>query len=172
VLAAGVQPVMKHLPGHGRALVDSHLALPELDDTRADELAPFAANARLPWAMTAHVLYRARDALLPATLSPLIIAGVIRGEIGFDGVLCSDDLAMHALRGSPAERAAAALRAGCDIALYCPGDAAGNAGVLEACPPPTPAASARLSRAAALAQSRAIALDAAQLAAERDTLIR
>ena len=172
LLAAGVQPVIKHLPGHGRALLDSHLALPEVADIDADDLIPFVANADLPWAMTAHVLYRGQDAVQPATLSSAIIGGVIRDRIGFDGLLCSDDLAMNALRGLPAERAQAALAAGCDLALYCPGDAAGNAGVLDACPPPTAAALRRLHSAAALAQSRAIALDAAQLAAERDMLLR
>jgi beta-N-acetylhexosaminidase len=139
-LAEGIQaqqmiPVMKHLPGHGRATVDSHFALPRVDAT-ADELEadfyPFIANNRLPWAMTAHVLFSALDPDLPATLSPRVIGRIIRGRIGFSGVLVSDDLAMHALRGAPAERAQAALAAGCDLALYCPGDLAGNTGVLEA----------------------------------------
>lgn len=172
LLAAGVQPVVKHLPGHGRALVDSHFSLPELDDITQDDLVPFAANRALPWAMTAHVLYLAQDRLRPATLSPIVIDAVIRGAIGFDGLLCSDDLAMQALRGSASERALAALAAGCDLALYCPGDPDGTEAVLDACPAPTPAARARLAAAAALARSRAIALDAAQMAAERDSLIR
>jgi len=172
LLASGVLPVIKHAPGHGQAMVDSHVALPEVAQLATADLTPFIANAGLPWAMTAHVLYRDRDAERPATLSPLIINQVIRGEIGFAGLLCSDDLAMQALRGTPAERAVSCLQAGCDLALYCPGDFAGTAAVLEACPSPTPEALARLATGAALAQSRAIALDAAQLAAERDMLTR
>jgi len=100
-------------------------------DLRADFL-PFARNHDLPWAMTAHVIYEHYDAEFPATVSAKVIKNIIRGEIGFLGVLVSDDLAMQALSGTPAERATAALAAGCDIALYCPGDMAGNVAVLEA----------------------------------------
>ncbi len=135
IISEGMTPVMKHLPGHGRALVDSHLSLPHIDLQEADLAAdfyPFQANHLLPWGMTAHILYTALDSKLPATLSPIVIRRVIRGVIGFKGVLVSDDLAMQALQGSPAERATAALAAGCDIALYCPGDMAGNVAVLEA----------------------------------------
>ncbi|NNM56391.1 MAG: beta-N-acetylhexosaminidase [Acidocella sp.] len=133
IIAAGVIPVMKHIPGHGRAMVDSHLALPRVDaaDLSAD-FYPFAYNNNLPWAMTAHVIYEHLDPQNPATISPTVIRDIIRGEIGFSGTLVSDDLAMHALSGSPAERALAALAAGCDIALYCPGDMAGNTQILEA----------------------------------------
>jgi beta-N-acetylhexosaminidase len=133
ILAEGVIPVMKHIPGHGRALVDSHLALPRVAaaDLAADFL-PFIRNRELPWAMTAHVIYEAIDPQFPATVSRTVIAEIIRGRIGFQGTLISDDLAMHALSGTPGERALAALGAGCDIALYCPGDRAGNVAVLEA----------------------------------------
>ncbi len=137
ILAEGVTPVMKHLPGHGRAQVDSHFALPRVEASEAELAAdfyPFIANQTLPWAMTAHIVYPALDADYPATLSQKIIRRIIRGVIGFKGVLVSDDLAMEALTGSPAERAAAALRAGCDVALYCPGDMAGNLAVLQAVP--------------------------------------
>jgi beta-N-acetylhexosaminidase len=137
IIAQGIIPVMKHLPGHGRAMVDSHLSLPRIDAQPAElerDFYPFLMNNTLPWAMTAHILYSALDAELPATLSPNIISRVIRGRIGFKGTLVSDDLAMQALTGSPAERAQAALAAGCDIALYCPGDMAGNIAVLEAVP--------------------------------------
>jgi beta-N-acetylhexosaminidase len=121
------------MPGHGRALVDSHLALPRVKDVDLDaDFYPFIVNNRLPWGMTAHIVYEAYDAEFPATLSKIVIEQVIRGKIGFKGVLVSDDLAMSALSGTPAERALAALAAGCDIALYCPGDLAGNAAVLEA----------------------------------------
>jgi beta-N-acetylhexosaminidase len=133
IIGSGVIPVMKHSPGHGRALVDSHLALPRVAeaDLSAD-FYPFIACKNIPWAMTAHIVYEAYDAALPATLSKTVIARVIRGMIGFTGTLISDDLAMEALTGTPAERAVAALAAGCDIALYCPGDMAGNFAVLEA----------------------------------------
>ena len=133
MIAEGVIPVMKHMPGHGRALVDSHLALPVVTeaDLSADYL-PFERNRDLPWGMTAHVIYTAIDDKNPATVSKTVIREIIRGRIGFKGVLVSDDLAMQALSGTPAERAVAALGAGCDIALYCPGDMAGNAAVLEA----------------------------------------
>lgn len=127
----GVQPVMKHLPGHGRAMVDSHHALPRVAEGRLDaDLAPFAANRGLAWGMTAHILYEQLDPDQPATFSRRIIGEIIRGRIGFSGILVSDDLAMGALSGSPADRAARALDAGCDIALYCPGDLAANRAVL------------------------------------------
>ncbi len=132
IMAEGVLPVMKHLPGHGRALVDSHIALPRVPELTEDDLLPFIANKNLPWAMTAHVVYEQYDAVNPSTLSEIIIRDIIRGRIGFQGVLVSDDLAMGALSGTPAERAARALAAGCDIALYCPGDFEGNRAVLEA----------------------------------------
>ncbi len=135
ILSQGATPVMKHLPGHGRALVDSHFLLPRIDAQALElerDFYPFKVNNQLPWAMTAHILYTALDPQLPATLSPAIISRVIRGAIGFRGVLVSDDLAMQALQGRPAERAKAALAAGCDIALYCPGDMAGNVAVLKA----------------------------------------
>jgi beta-N-acetylhexosaminidase len=172
LLAAGVQPIAKHAPGHGRAQADSHLALPVVDAADlSDDILPFAANAGLPWMMTAHILYRALDADRPATLSSRVLTEVIRGRIGFGGVLISDDLAMQALRGDPAERALGALAAGCDLALYCPGDMAGNAAVLHACPQLSDAASARLAAARAEAAARRTVLNASVLAAERDRLL-
>jgi beta-N-acetylhexosaminidase len=172
LLAAGVQPVGKHAPGHGRARVDSHLALPVVDDTDlTDDIYPFSRNSDLPWMLTAHITYRALDPEQPATLSPRVIAEVIRGRIGFAGVLASDDLAMEALSGAPAERTVAALGAGCDVALYCPGDATGNAAVLAACPPLSEAAVERLAAARALAAARRVSLDGEALAAERDRLL-
>ncbi|MDE8347396.1 MAG: beta-N-acetylhexosaminidase [Acidocella sp.] len=132
IMAAGVIPVMKHIPGHGRAMLDSHLALPRVEATDlTGEFYPFRQNRDIPWAMTAHVVFAAYDPVHPATISKIVIAEVIRGIIGFSGVLVSDDLAMQALRGTPLKRAQAALRAGCDIALYCPGDMAGNRAILE-----------------------------------------
>lgn len=168
--AAGVQAVGKHAPGHGRARVDSHHALPIVTDTDLEtDMEPFAANADLPWMMTAHLVYHVLDRDNPATLSEAIIEGVIRRRIGFAGVLCSDDLAMSALSGDPAERALRALSAGCDIALYCPGDESATRAVLRAVPPLTQGAVARL-RAAAAWASGAKALDADALAAEREEL--
>jgi beta-N-acetylhexosaminidase len=132
IMAEGVIPVMKHIPGHGRAMADSHLALPRIGEADLEaDFYPFIANNRLPWAMTAHIVYEQIDAEFPATISAKVIH-VIRRKIGFSGTLISDDLAMAALTGTPAERATAALAAGCDIALYCPGDMAGNRGILEA----------------------------------------
>ncbi len=132
IMEAGVTPIMKHLPGHGRALVDSHEALPVVSGDIARDIIPFHHNRALPWAMTAHVLYPDLDRVNPATISGIIIQDIIRTRIGFTGTLVSDDLAMHALRGTPAERALAALAAGCDIALYCPGDWEGNRAILGA----------------------------------------
>ena len=172
LLAAGIQPIGKHAPGHGRARLDSHLALPtvEANDLDAD-LLPFALNADLPWAMTAHILYPAWDAMRPATLSPVVIDSIIRRRIGFEGVLVTDDLAMRALSGAPAALAQQALAAGCDLALYCAGDAARTEELLAVCPDVTPLAAARLARARGMAARRRLSLDAAALADERDRLL-
>lgn len=138
LMEGGVLPVMKHIPGHGRAGADSHEALPvvdaSLDDLRARDFAPFRALADMPLAMTAHVVFTALDPDHPATTSRRIIERVVRGEIGFDGCLMSDDLSMKALSGSFGERTAAALGAGCDIALHCNGDLAEMRAVAEAAP--------------------------------------
>ncbi len=171
LLAAGVQPVAKHAPGHGQAAADSHLALPVVADFAAANLVPFRANRDLPWMMTAHVLYPALDPHRPATLSASIISKVVRGGIGFAGVLVSDDLAMGALSGPPAERARMALAAGCDLALYCPGDPAGTAAVLGACPALTDRARDRMAAARALAAARRIALDPGAMLSERSALL-
>lgn len=121
----GVLPVVKHIPGHGRAFADSHHDLPvvdaSLDELRAHDFAPFKALADAPMAMTAHVVYTAIDALRPATTSPAMIADIIRGEIGFDGLLMSDDVSMKALSGDFATRTEAILEAGCDVVLHCNG---------------------------------------------------
>lgn len=125
LMAAGVLPVVKHLPGHGRAGADSHLALPVIEET-AQELAaidfrPFIALRDLPLAMTAHVLLPAFDGEHPATTSAVIMAQVIRGAIGFDGLVMSDDISMSALRGTLGERSAQAIAAGVDVVLHCNG---------------------------------------------------
>lgn len=125
LLAGGVLPVGKHIPGHGRAHVDSHLELPVVD-TPAEELdridfEPFRRLADLPLAMTAHVVYESLDPAVPATCSPEVVARIIRGAIGFDGCLMSDDVSMQALSGTISERVAALFAAGCDLALHCNG---------------------------------------------------
>ena len=125
LLEVGVLPVIKHLPGHGRALVDSHVGLPvveaSLDELSCHDCQPFRVLRDLPIAMTAHILFRSIDPDRPATLSALVIENVIRGEIGFDGLLLSDDLGMGALEGDLQSRALACLAAGCDLALACSG---------------------------------------------------
>jgi beta-N-acetylhexosaminidase len=171
LLAAGVQPVGKHVPGHGQARVDSHAALPAIEAPDAADLRPFRANASLPWMMTAHVLYRALDPANPATLSAPIIADLIRRDIGFAGVLASDDLAMGALSGPPESRAARALAAGCDVALYCAGDPAATEAVLRAAGPLGAAATRCLAAARALAATRRMALDPAAMRRERESLL-
>lgn len=126
-LSAGVLPVVKHLPGHGRATADTHLHLPTVtasrDELAALDFAPFKALNDLPMAMTAHIIFAAYDTDRPATQSPEMIR-VIRQEIGFQGLLMTDDLNMQALSGSLGQRTRAAMDAGCDIALHCKGDMA------------------------------------------------
>ncbi len=125
LLAGGILPVMKHIPGHGRAMADSHLALPVVDtllpDLEAHDFAPFRALRHIPMAMTAHVVFSAVDPSAPVTTSGKAIREVIRCHIGFDGLLMSDDLGMRALSGAIADRARASFAAGCDLALHCNG---------------------------------------------------
>jgi beta-N-acetylhexosaminidase len=171
---AGVLPVIKHIPGHGRARADSHLELPTVETPRAEletaDFVPFRALADMPWAMTAHVRYLALDPERPATTSRTVIRDVVRGQIGFDGVLVSDDLSMKALGGSFAERTKAALGAGCDVALHCNGDMAEMEGVAAAAPPLTEAARKRIARAAGLRKSSLRGTDTAKLLARFDAL--
>lgn len=121
----GVLPVLKHIPGHGRATADSHFRLPTVDTPREElertDFAAFKPLADLPMAMTAHVVFSALDPAQPATTSATIIRQVIRGEIGFQGLLMSDDVSMNALAGSIAERTRAIVQAGCDMILHCNG---------------------------------------------------
>jgi len=124
-LDGGVLPVVKHIPGHGRALADSHVALPRVaasaDELSAHDFVTFRGLNHAPIAMTAHVVYESIDANRPATTSARVVQTIIRGEIGFNGLLVSDDLSMAALEGPLGARAKAALFAGCDIALHCNG---------------------------------------------------
>jgi beta-N-acetylhexosaminidase len=125
LMAGGVLPVLKHIPGHGRATADSHQRLPVVDADRATleatDFAAFRPLKNLPLGMTAHVVFSAIDPVLPATTSATMIREVIRGFIGFDGLLMSDDVSMGALSGSIAERTRASLAAGCDLVLHCNG---------------------------------------------------
>ncbi len=124
--AGGVLPVIKHIPGHGRATADSHLELPTVATPRAEleatDFATFRALANEPAAMSAHVLFTSIDPGAPASTSPLVIEDIIRGYMGFDGLLMSDDLGMKALQGPMRERAQAVIAAGSDLALQCSGD--------------------------------------------------
>jgi beta-N-acetylhexosaminidase len=126
LMDGGVLPVIKHIPGHGRATADSHLALPVVDESRAElsatDFAPFKALNAMPAAMSAHVVFSAIDPDEPASTSAKVIGEVIRGEIGFDGLLMSDDLSMHALSGAMRARAERVIAAGSDLALHCNGD--------------------------------------------------
>lgn len=136
--AGGVLPILKHIPGHGRATADSHKALPVVDTPRAElersDFEPFRRLKDLPMAMTAHVVFSALDAAQPATTSATIIREVIRETIGFQGLLMSDDVSMNALQGSIADRTHALFAAGCDVALHCNGDLAEMAEVARATP--------------------------------------
>ncbi len=126
LMDGGVLPVMKHIPGHGRAGADSHLALPRVSASAAElsasDFVTFRSLSQCPIAMTAHVVYESIDPQRPATTSPKVVRDVIRGEIGFDGLLMSDDLSMQALDGPLSVRAKAALFAGCDLVLHCNGN--------------------------------------------------
>ena len=137
LLAGGVLPVVKHMPGHGRAGADSHMALPVVHAIRAElavDFAPFRALADMPLAMSAHVVYSAIDPDFPATLSPRVVSQVIRGEIGFDGLVMSDDLSMKALSGSFTQKTERLFEAGLDMALYCWSDLSEAAQVAQASP--------------------------------------
>jgi beta-N-acetylhexosaminidase len=172
--AGGVAGVVKHIPGHGRADADSHLELPRVRADAASlaavDLAPFQALADAPMAMTAHVLYPAWDKDRPATTSPAVISKIIRGAIGFDGLLMTDDLSMQALKGSYRERAAAALAAGCDVILHCNGKREEMEPVLEATPRLAGEALKRAKRAEA-ARGTPDAFDASAGQARLDALL-
>jgi beta-N-acetylhexosaminidase len=139
LIAGGVLPVIKHLPGHGRARADTHLELPVVDAPlealAARDFAPFRALSDMPLGMSAHVIYAAVDRRRPATTSRKLVRDVIRGAIGFDGLLMTDDLSMKALSGDFAARARAALAAGCDMILHCNGDMAEMKAVMAAAGP-------------------------------------
>ena len=170
----GVMPVLKHIPGHGRAVVDSHLELPVVDapaeELKTVDFHPFRELAAEPFAMVAHVVYRAIDAGAPATVSRTVIDDVIRGEIGFKGILISDDLSMEALEGNLGERTAAVLAAGCEAALHCGGKIEEMEEVAEACGTLSDTAAMRLSKALAMARAPE-PIEFAALCARLDALL-
>jgi beta-N-acetylhexosaminidase len=147
LLAEGVMPVIKHMPGHGRATVDSHASLPRVtagrDLLERTDFLPFRLLADLPWGMTGHLLFEAVDPEAAITVSARGVKEIIRGHIGFDGLLLTDDLSMQALGGSLGDRAARALAAGCDVALHCNGKMAEMADIAGRTDPMTAAARRR-----------------------------
>jgi beta-N-acetylhexosaminidase len=172
LMAGGVLPVMKHMPGHGRAGADSHHALPVVEASRAEleahDFQPFRALADLPMAMSAHVVFRALDPDNPATTSARVIGEIVRGRIGFDGLLMTDDLSMNALSGSFRDRAAAAFRAGCDVGLHCNGVRAEMEEVVAAAPVLAGASLRRAQGALARLVPDAAAFDPAEARARLD----
>lgn len=175
---AGVVGVIKHIPGHGRALADSHEALPRVTasaESLSRDLAPFKALAHAPMAMTAHIVYDAWDDQQCATLSPGVIREVIREQIGFDGLLMTDDLDMKALEGPVPISGCQSLAAGCDVVLNCWGRMADMRGLAEQLPAATAACERRLSEAMAIwgpaPSTAAIAEQQADLLAQRDRLL-
>ncbi len=150
--AGGVVGIVKHMPGHGRALLDTHYHLPTVTasaEELEDDIAPFRTLAHAPMGMTSHIVYRAWDADRPATMSPTVIEEVIRGRIGFDGLLMTDDIDMKALSGSAGDKAAGAIAAGCDVVLDCWARMAEMEEIAARLGEITPAARARLDRAMA-----------------------
>ena len=170
----GVVGVVKHMPGHGRARADSHVELPVVDvaaEALESDLAPFRSLRDAPMAMTAHVLYRAWDPERCATLSATVIGEIIRGRIGFDGLLMSDDIAMEALEGTLGARARAAIRAGCDVVLHCSGRIGDGEAVIAALDEIGAAARERLARAMAWPTPEGDRPSYTDLAARRDALL-
>jgi beta-N-acetylhexosaminidase len=172
--SAGVVGIIKHMPGHGRALVDSHKELPVVTasaEVLESDLEPFE---RLAWAsmgMTAHVVYTAWDPDRPASLSPKVIGEIIRGRIGFDGFLMSDDIGMEALAGDFGSRAAGVVAAGCDVALHCSGKMDEMIAVAGSVPSLSAEGEARLARAMAATMIDDDGPDFAEAIAKRDSLL-
>lgn len=172
--SGGVVGVVKHIPGHGRALVDSHHELPIVtasDEELQTDLAPFERLKDAPMAMVAHVLYTAWDPELPSSQSPTIIHDIIRERIGFDNFLMSDDSGMNALKGTPGERAVACVAAGCDVALPCNGVMADNVDVANHVGDISAEGLARLERAMGSVLDEADGMDFAEAVAVRDELL-
>jgi beta-N-acetylhexosaminidase len=172
--SAGVVGIVKHMPGHGRALVDSHKALPVVTadaETLESDLEPFERLRSAPMGMTAHVVYTAWDPERPASLSPTVIGNIVRGRIGFEGFLMSDDLGMEALAGDFGSRAAGVVAAGCDAALHCSGEMEEMVAVADAAPAMAPEGEARLARAMTITLVDGDGPDFAEAVAKRDALL-
>ena len=171
---SGVVGVIKHMPGHGRALVDSHLELPRVaaDEAMLEaDLEPFRTLRAAPMGMTAHVVFEAWDKDRPGTLSPIVIGEIVRGRIGFDGFLMTDDIGMHALSGGFDERARLALEAGCDAALHCSGEMSEMVAVASAAGPLGDKGRERLERAMATIAGGPAGPGYDALAGKRDQLL-
>jgi beta-N-acetylhexosaminidase len=172
--SAGALGVIKHIPGHGRALVDSHHELPVVEASEEEltvDLEPFERLREAPMGMTSHILYSAWDADRPASQSPFVIQEIIRLRIGFDGFLMSDDIGMEALAGDHGERAAACVTAGCDVALHCDGKLENMLLVANAVGEISPEGAARLARAMAMRFTPDDEMDFAEAVAKRDALL-
>jgi beta-N-acetylhexosaminidase len=172
--SAGVVGIVKHLPGHGRALVDSHHELPVVTASEEElqtDLEPFERLSSAPMGMVAHVVYTAWDSDRPASQSPVVIERIIRERIGFDGFLMSDDSNMNALSGSQAERAAACVDAGCDVALPCNGVLSDNIEIARRLGEISPDGAERLARAMAGTMIEPEGPDFAESLATRDALL-
>jgi beta-N-acetylhexosaminidase len=172
--SAGVAGIIKHIPGHGRALVDSHKELPVVTASAAEldiDLEPFERLSSAPMGMMAHVVYMAWDPHHPASMSPIVIRDIVRERIGFDGFLMSDDIGMEALQGDFAARSAGVVAAGCDVALHCSGKMDEMIAVAAAVPALSAEGEARLARAMAGTRIEADDLDFAQEIAKRDQLL-
>jgi beta-N-acetylhexosaminidase len=172
--SAGVVGIIKHMPGHGRALVDSHKELPVVTADAEDldrDLEPFERLSSAPMGMTAHVIYTAWDPDLPASQSPTVIGDIIRGRIGFNGWLMSDDIGMEALAGDFASRAAGVVAAGCDVALHCSGKMDEMVAVAGAVSAMSDEGEARLARAMASTMIDDDGPDFAEAVAKRDSLL-
>lgn len=170
----GVVSIVKHIPGHGRAVVDSHMELPTVhasaEDLEAD-IAPFRTLSSAPMAMTAHIVYTAWDKDRCASLSPVVIENIIRGEIGFDGLLFSDDLDMKALKGEVPERARDVVAAGCDIALNCWGRMDEMVGIANLLGEISEKSRSRLDKAMETLNDAGEEVDLAELLSLRDALL-
>jgi beta-N-acetylhexosaminidase len=172
--SAGVLGVIKHIPGHGRALADSHLELPVVDAGEEElriDIEPFERLRDAAMGMTSHLLYTEWDAERPASQSPVVIHDIIRERIGFDGFLMSDDIGMKALAGNHGQRALACVEAGCDVALHCDGKMENMVLVANAVPAISAEGEARLARAMAMRFTPDDEMDFAEAVAKRDALL-
>jgi beta-N-acetylhexosaminidase len=172
--SAGVVGIVKHMPGHGRALCDSHKDLPIVEaseDALAVDIEPFEKLNWAPMGMMAHVVYTTWDKDLPASQSPMVIRDIVRGRIGFDGWLMSDDIGMEALKGGFAERAAGVIAGGCDVALHCSGKMEEMVAVASAVPAMTGESEERLRQAMVIAASSDDGPPFEELIAKRDELL-